>query len=326
MKSISSKFYALIFWRTPIGEILSKVNDIYLHLKYYFNNNKLVDKENLKFFLVKQYHIVEKGLALPSPRPGFGKPKIKLLIQKGTVYYTNYGDCQLLGSISTCLNDYIQFHENIDFELDPTIKNDIKKFTSIVKNTHSGGALTVFKSDIHLKSQQSFETFVRNRYSIRNFSEDSVNKTLIEQAISLAKYVPSVCNRQGWNAHLYSDKQTIKELLLIQNGNGGFTDCIDKVIIVTGNIKAFSKYESNQIFTDGGLFSLNLMYSLHYLGLGTCPLNTCFPYIIESKVKELGDIPHNERLIMMLAVGNLKDEFKVAISQRKPTSEILVEH
>jgi len=44
------------------------------------------------------------------------------------------------------------------------------------------------------------------------------------------------------------------------------------------------------------------------------------------KIKKIGDIPNNERLIMMLAVGHLKDEFKVAISQRKPTNEFLTSH
>ena len=138
--------------------------------------------------------------------------------------------------------------------------------------------------------------------------------------------MPSVCNRQGWGAHLYSDKKLMNELLLIQNGNSGFTDCIDKLLIITGNNKAFSKFESNQVYTDAGLFSQNIMLSLHSIGLGSCPLNTCFPYVVEKKVKKLSNIPEHERLVMMLAIGNLKDEFRVAISKRKDTKDILIKH
>lgn len=323
---IKQKAYGLIFWRTPFGEVLSKAYDTYYHLKFGFNNNKLLDKANLEFYLTKQYHIVEKGLALPNPRPGFGAEKIKLLLDKGNLYVQKYGTSQLTSSIAQCLIDYLDFNERIDYAIDAKIKKNIEAFIAKNDLSHKGGAKQVTRDSIEILAKKPFDEFVKSRFSIRDFSDIDVPIKTINDSIDLAKFAPSVCNRQSWQVHYYNDKCLMKELLTIQNGNGGFTDCINGLMIITGDIKGFTKYESNQLFTDGGLFSMNIMLALHYYNIGSCPLNTCFPFVVENKVKQLAGIPKNERLIMMLAVGNLKEEFKVAVSERRSTDTILNVH
>lgn len=326
MKFLKQKAYALVFWRTPCGEVLSKAYDTYYHLKFGFNNNKLSNKANLEFYLTKQYHIVEKGLALPNPRPGFGAEKIKLLLDKGNLYIQKYGTSQLTSSIAQCLMDYLAFNDRVDYAIDAKTKNNIDTFISKNDLSHKGGAKQVSKENIEILAKKPFNEFVKSRYSIRDFSDIDVPIATINDSIDLAKFAPSVCNRQSWQVHYYNDKPLMKELLTIQNGNGGFTDCINGLMIITGDIKGFTKYESNQLFVDGGLFSMNIMLALHYYNIGSCPLNTCVPFVVENKIKKLAGIPKNERLIMMLAVGNLKEEFKVAVSQRRSTAAILKVH
>lgn len=326
MKFLRQKVYALVFWRTPCGEVLSKAYDTYYHLRFSFNNNKISDRANLEFYLTKQYHIVEKGLALPNPRPGFGAEKIKLLLDKGNLYIQKYGTSPLTSSIAQCLMDYLAFNDRVDYAIDAKTKNNIDTFISKNDLSHKGGAKQVTKESIEILAKKPFNEFVKSRYSIRDFSDIDVPIAIINDSIDLAKFAPSVCNRQSWQVHYYNDKPLMKELLTIQNGNGGFTDCINGLMIITGDIKGFTKYESNQLFVDGGLFSMNIMLALHYYNIGSCPLNTCVPFVVENKIKKLAGIPKNERLIMMLAVGNLQEEFKVAVSQRRSTDAILNVH
>ena len=326
IKFLKQKAYALIFWRTPCGEVLSKTYDIYYHLKFSFNDYKLSDKANLEFYLTKQDHILEKGLALPDPRPGFGAEKIKLLLDKGNLYIQRYGTSQLTSSIAQCLIDYIAFNDRIDHTVDIKIRKDIDAFVAKNDLSSRGGAKQVTKDSIKSLAKQPFNEFVKSRFSIRDFSDVDVPIATINDSIDLAKFAPSVCNRQSWQVHYYNDKPIMKELLTIQNGNGGFTDCINGLMIITGDIKGFTKYESNQLFVDGGLFAMNIMLALHYYNIGSCPLNTCVPFVIENKIKKLAGIPKNERLVMMLAVGNLKEEFRVAVSERRSTDTILNVH
>ena len=116
------------------------------------------------------------------------------------------------------------------------------------------------------------------------------------------------------------------KLLKLQNGNNGFNQSINKLLIVTSDVKRFTKLESNQIFVDGGLFAMSLLYSLHAQGIASCCLNTCLPYVDELSIKNEGDIPSSERLIMMIGIGMHKDTYEVAISDRDSVEEIILQH
>ena len=143
------------------------------------------------------------------------------------------------------------------------------------------------------------------------------------KAVEMARYAPSVCNRQSWKVHIFKDRDKIDTLLGLQNGNNGFTQSIKQLLIITGDTKKFTKLESNQVFIDGGLFSMSLLLSLHSKEIASCCLNTCLPYLDEVKVKKIGKISGSERLIMMIGIGNYKDSFEVAISDRIPLDEII---
>lgn len=327
MKIFFRKTRTFLFWYTPFGEVLTKAYDLLLHLKYSFKERSLQgDKEQTEFYLTKHYHIVEKGLALPMPRVAFGQPKINDLIERSEGYIEKYGSSPLINSIKKMLCDYLEFNLKNNADLPKDFMEKITCFIGDTGNGGAGGVRTLKKAEIQVISIEAFETFVKNRTSVRDFSSVPVNDDQIVAAVNFAKHAPSVCNRQGWGVHYYSDKSLMREILSYQNGNAGFTDSIDKLIIITGNIKAFTKYESNQLFIDGGLFSMSLMYALHAVGLGACPLNTCYPYFSENKVKEVANIPKNERLIMMLGIGNLKEEFLVAYSSRNEIEKFFRVH
>lgn len=323
---IKQKLYADIFWKTRLGEVINCINDLTLHFRYQFKDDKLIDKINLESFLIKQYHIIEKGLSLPSPKPGFGISKIQTLLDKSECYLKSYGTSSLTESIASCLQEYIDFNHYCNFELDDALKRSIQEFIEKHDLKSSGGTKLVKKEVIEQLSKRPFNEFIVNRYSIRDFSDEIINEDLIIRSINLARHTPSVCNRQPWNAHYYDNKSVLDEVLKIQSGNSGFTDSIKGLIIVTGNLKAFTKHERNQLYIDGGMFAMNLINSLHYNSLGSCPLNTCLPFIDENKIKKISNIPKHERLIMMIAVGHLKEEFKVATSKRKSLNKIIQIH
>lgn len=312
---------------TPLGEIVTKFYDLLLHLKYSFKEKNLKDdKQQIEFYLTKHYHIIEKGLALPEPRVAFGQPKINDLVEKSEEYIKKYGATPLINSIKNMLRDYLKFNLSNNANLPKEFMEKLTNFIKDMENSGTGGVRAIKKADMQTLSIEDFSTFVRNRTSVRDFSAIPVNDDQIIAAVNIAKHAPSVCNRQGWVVHYYSDKALMAEILSHQNGNAGFTNSIDKLIIITGNIKAFTKYESNQLFIDGGLFSMNLMFALHAAGLGACPLNTSYPYFSENMVKEIAKIPKNERLIMMLGIGNLKEEFLVAYSCRNEIENFFRSH
>jgi len=309
------------------NEASSKAFDLYHHLNFSFSEQNLKDdKAQLKYYLTKHYHIVEKGLALPEPRPGFGQPKILNVITKAQRYENRFGFDELTASIRKTLADYLAFNEEKNFEFPALFENSLNEFLKQGKAGATGGLKKKAKDTTSTLTLEEYKSFATGRTSVRNFSDEPVSLDLLYKAVDIAKSAPSVCNRQGWKVHCYSEKDTVNHLLSYQNGNKGFTHTIDKLLIVTADVKAFTNYESNQAFIDGGLFSMNLLLAIHAAGLGACCLNTCYPSKKEKVVKNAAAIPDNERLIMMIAVGNLKDDYSVAYSPRNHTDEIFVAH
>ena len=71
---------------------------------------------------------------------------------------------------------------------------------------------------------------------------------------------------------------------------------------------------------------MSLIYSLHSLGMGTCPLNWSKNHDVDRRMRREARIADNEVVIMMIAVGHLPPEFNVARSSRNDLKETLVIH
>mgnify|MGYP006396759385 CR=1 FL=1 len=309
-----------------IVEWMSAVKSFNLHTRYSFSERKPDrDLAQLKYYLIKRCHIVEKGMALPNPREAFGQPKIKALIARTKTYESRGG--QKVGQIvRDTLRQYRELHRGKEELFEPGFISELDAFIEVSAPEGKGGLKWLVASQWDNWSVEKFDEFLSFRHSVRDFDRTPVDSALLKSAIAASLKTPSVCNRQGWFIHYYDEKAKMLELLSYQNGNAGFTDCIDKLIIVTGNLKAFTRHEHNQLFVDGGLVSMNLMLAIHAAGLGSCPLNTCLPYTKEQKLMIAAGIPKNERLIMMIAVGNLKDEFSVAQSEKYSLDDVLIQH
>ncbi|MBC7642934.1 MAG: nitroreductase family protein [Flavobacterium sp.] len=325
IQKIKAKIYAICFWQTGFGEILNKIVDLKIFYQYSFTEKKQNSQESLRAFLTKQYHIIEKGLALPNPRAGFGKPKIELLIYKSNNYIAQYGSDDLIINIKETLKSYLNKNQNLE-KSDLIFYKLTSNFVANISTSKNGGTKFVTKSEIKNSINLDFESFIKSRSSVRNFDESNILPEKIQKAVELARFAPSVCNRQSWKLHYYKDKKLKNELLKLQAGSNGFTDSINQLLIITTDTKNFTKLESNQVYVDGGLFAMSLLLSLHSQEIASCCLNTCVTYVVEQKIKKLGKIPKSQKLIMMVGIGNFKENYEVAISNRFAVNEILTQH
>ena len=283
-------------------------------------------RDNLKAWLTFYYHRIEKGLALPAPRKRFGAswivPGFLPMLER---YGSRYGVDGVVGSCRKTLEAYLEFHADPDDEFLP-IADAVNRTLASIAGTESGvggGTRSIEADSIKAEWAKDFGRLARARHSVRNFSAELVDKSLVEQAVSIARHAPSVCNRQAWHVYALTSKERIRQALKYQNGNDGFS-AIPCLLLVTGDVSAMLwYYERNQIWIDGGLFSMSLVYALHSLGLGTCCLNLCLPYTVEKQLSSFYGMRPSERAVMMIAVGHLPGKLKVAYSQRKDCAEVL---
>lgn len=322
---VKNRVKGIVFGRTRLGDFVNSLYDLIIFYKYSFFKERFNSKGNHRAYLIKQYHIIEKGLSLPFPRPNFGLKKIQRLIGASEKYERKYGSDSLLLAIKSCLLEYAKSNPKLETEFHREF-NDIIDFIGDFEDDKLGGTRKLSSREIQIMTNIQYENFVKTRTSVRNFAEKDLAVGDIITAVSMARFSPSVCNRQAWKAHYFDDQDRMNQLLKLQAGNSGFTESIKGLIIVTSNLKYFTKLERNQVYTDGGIFSMNLILALHSMNIASCCLNTNLPFTTEKRIKNIADIPNEERLIMMIAIGYYKENFKVALSNKKDINDILTIH
>lgn len=310
----------------PVYEVISAAHSFCLHMRYSFGlRGPVKDKEAYKYFLVKSYHIVEKGLALPAPRKCFGVKKLLKLIKFTEQYVNMFGVDQLVLDILSALEEYKNYHISIECA-DCEVIPEIGRIKILIDNARSSGKGKggVKRITTQPRKTLTFEELMRSRCSVRDFSEDALSAQEALKLVSISKYTPSVCNRQGWKAYAYDNQKKIQELLLFQNGNTGFGK-FPVLLLLVGKVRAFSRFEHNQLFIDGGMFSMSVLLALEAAGLASCPLNLAITFEVERQLKKAAGIPPEERPIMMIAVGKRRSDFLVAASPRFNDEDIFVE-
>lgn len=96
---------------------------------------------------------------------------------------------------------------------------------------HVGAKIVMIDSQKN-SLEMDYEQFVKSRHSIRHFNSTPVKIDDLKEAINLARYTPSACNRQGWRTRIIVDRDIIRGILENQNGNRGFGQEIDKLLVI----------------------------------------------------------------------------------------------
>ena len=271
-------------------------------------------------------HSLEKGLSHEKIRLGFGELTLKE-IRKTLDYYNKLGfskkSASYINALSV-LNEYRKLHELSKFDLKIFNKLFASYLSEMIKERNQiGGAMRIKKAN---PKAQDFKELIESRWSVREYSDKSIDVKKIENSIKLAQKSPSACNRQSSRVHIVSDAKIIKKLIRVQGGFTGYK-LPPTLLIVTSDTNAFLDItERNQPYIDGGIFSMSLLLALEYYGLPACPLNAMFDKRRDIKIRGILNMKHSELMIMFIAVGNFNKSPKVAKSFRLTPDEVIIRH
>ena len=322
MKFLLRFFYPII-WRYRAFRL---VIPEYRRLRSSFGGvNTYLDQQKLRYLIIKESHVIEKGLSLDDCRAGFGVPKVRALLNKIKVFTEKYSDQELLVFSLSIIRRYVEFNR-VNNSLDPEIESTFSSLAQKVSQWEDykslcGGEVIATKKEIIKATSIPFLEFVKARHSLRSFTGEPVQKELLLKALEMASFTPSACNRQPWGAYVFTKKENIIKILDIQTGARQFKDKVGALIIVTSTMKAFFGGENNQWYVNGGMYSMSLIYAIHSLGLGCIPLNMGIPQKSIDDIWSAGHIDSSQVPVLLIAVGHLPEEFKVAKSCRFPISD-----
>lgn len=276
----------------------------------------------MKADVTKYYHMIEKGLALPQPRPGFGQGAILDLSKKmRRAFDRGVRDREIQLAVDA-LSGYRAFNEKVGVASPSWVG-------ATLELAQQHGLAPQEQPILQCKSHDAEDAsalldLIASRHSVRQFAAAPVPDEVLEQAARAAQAAPCVCNRQASKVYFVRDPALKASLLACQNGNRGFGDTAPVVAVVTVDLHEFLEpSERYQPWIDGGLFAMNLLLGIHAQGFGACCLNWSAMPAQDRRVRKIGLIPDNENIIMMMAIGALPDEFTVARSGRKPLADVM---
>ncbi len=266
--------------------------------------------------VLKTAHRIDKGLALAAPRLGFGKEAASELQAQMEHLQALAAKSWVLSPALATLRRWQLFQQ----------QSGHAGMGNRVQTAPSTPYVQWDRALVQSWASGNFAQLVKVRRSVRQFSREPVSRVMIERAVVMAGCSPSVCNRSAARVWMVQNPELRAQLLQMQNGNAGFGEQAPILLIISVVQQAFQTVaERYQPWIDGGLFAMTLIYALHYQGLGTCCLNWSVEPEQDRRFKQAAQLPAHERIIMLLAVGNLLNQVCVAHSPRRPLSDLLQE-
>lgn len=284
-------------------------------------------RENRRSIIRILTHYLEGGESFPNVRLGFGQEKAQSIIAKIESYVADYEvDDTVLWAHAT-LTSYLLFHRAQGMPLSDIEQKHADQAVrlAIYPRKCSGGSEQVRAAEIQQAVNFDFESFLRNRHSVRQYTPEQVSDDLIRKVVANAQQSPSVCNRQTTRVYAFNSRETVQKILPLQAGNAGFRQEVSTLFVVTSNLEHFNLIgERYQGWIDGGIFAMTLALAIHAEGLGACFLNWSVEREADQTLRRALEIPDNEIVITCMSAGHLKDEFRVPISARKPIEDVLI--
>lgn len=294
---------------------------------FYVANDEKFLRSRLEASIIRQVHSIEKGLSISAPRLGFGLAKLsKLFSDIETYQELSTDDTECLRFARDAIRAYLDFHKEKNYSA-PELEEIKKQYEALKESLTEdedsfGGVKTLHFSDLNYDTSEIEKLFL-TRSSVRDFSGEPVDEETIKKAVALAQRSPSACNRQGVRVYSIDARQYVKESGASLDGIGGFAEDADKFLLITAKRSAYTVDERNQHIVSASMFAAYLTLTLHAYHIAACTVQrSLMPNPMWDKLQKIHNIPEDEQIVMMLAIGKFKENAIVPESKRFSVEKI----
>ncbi len=153
-----------------------------------------------------------------------------------------------------------------------------------------------------------FIDLLKERRSIRKFTEEEVEGEKIQAIIQAGLLSPTSRNNQPWQFVLVDDDELLQKLAQSKSGGSSFVAGADLAVVVTANPE-----ESDVWIEDCAIAATNMHNMAAELELGSCWVQIRRRHTQEGEssekfVRDILDIPSELRVSCFLAVGHPDEE------------------
>lgn len=292
------------------------------------------ETDRIRGELLRNVHSIEKGLSLRNVRSCFGLSKINEagVLAQTLLDINQDNDIEEVKMFVDALLSYLDYHKNANIEDSRLLKVEdlVARLSNRIKLSESSASLGGYQQLSFCEhSDEEFEMLnqmIHSRHSIREFSGAPVPIDKILNAIDLARYCPSACNRQAFRVHVIcKDKISIFQNWF--DGVGGFADELDKLILITAKISSYRADEEMQYIVSASVLAGYLTLTLEASNIGCCFIQRpVLPTEQWQRISKQLTISQDEQVICALGIGTKTSSYKVPISNRLSLNRIVSVH
>lgn len=286
------------------------------------------NRQSLLAQIIMEYHVLEKGLAMPRRHLGFGHDAVMRLMDSINDFIRFFGadDSQVRHAIG-CVKAYYDLHARSGFDMTQQREywGGVKMFCEQHIDVPVSEQCELSSAEFYSSNESAFPAFAHSRHTSRYY-EGTVDIKKITDSVSLAMTAPSACNRQYIRVYCISNHTVRDDVLKLQDGNRGFGGDADKLLVVVADLMGVRwAYERNDVYTNAGIFIMNLSYALHYNRVAHCILNWSVAPVTDIKLRELLKIKESEVVVSLISCGNAPEKLMIASSPRKELRDVFSE-
>lgn len=153
---------------------------------------------------------------------------------------------------------------------------------------------------------------IKKRKSVREYSEKTVEKNLVEKIIDAARLAATARNEQPWEFIATYNKDVLKKICGMCPNGPFIKDASCLIAIFSKNTKYYIE--------DCSAATQNILLAIEALGLGGCWIAGDKKDYAE-EVRKIFNVPEGYRLVSMVSIGYPKKA--QATTTKKPLKEVL---
>lgn len=164
---------------------------------------------------------------------------------------------------------------------------------------------------------------VRQRYSVRNYSDRKVEKEKVDYILECARLAPSACNRQPWSVYVATSDAVLEKLK--QAYSREWMEKVDTILVLTAHHdqswhrERFDNKDHSDV--DLAILADHIILAATECGLGSCWVCAFDPV----KCREaLGIVDEQEEPVVMIPLGYAGEGANAPEKNRKNLSDIVV--
>ena len=267
--------------------------------------------------LRRDIHRLEKGLVMVPRRDVFGLAyigDILWLLEEGEYDYVNtQWAVSVLGRYFEVTNsnhpNWIAARKNF-FKITDKLNLTKEEFYPLAK-----------KNLPHAEQEsisRAFDQILSARRSVRNYTSQEVDQSIISSAIEKAIQAPSACNRLPYRYVIANNLKKSQKIAACAGGTVGFNHKIPAIAVLIGDLSSYAyEIDRHAPYIDSSLSAMTFIYALESKGLSSVCINWHDQPSRRKKISDIIQLKPWENIVMMIGFGYASKDAETPYSMKK---------